>query len=319
MEWQQHPLAAKYLPQPTEEDLGRIKASLADHGFDKRYPIWLYEGKILVGWTRYRAATASKIEPVFSEYDEDEPIAFMLLSELPRRHLSMVQRLRIAETFRPELANEAKQRQRAGVSSKLHEGSTVNKKIASAASVSEKTAADYHAVQVGGSPALQAAVDAEEVSVSDAAAVARTATKPEQTAAVKKVRKKKAKTVVAAVASDADETVMLDAEDQNVPDHARDAFVAAGALTGICRELDDVIRRVKVIANGHGGRLIRFDSFSQQIKDAKGNLWTNRATHVCPYCKGKKKDKKCECCKDEGWTAKWQWEQAPGNNPRAKK
>ncbi len=95
--------------------------------------------------------------------------------------------------------------------------------------------------------------------------------------------------------------------------------MVADTLTEICREMDALIRRVEEISKGPGGRLIRFDSFKQQIKDAKGNLWANRATHVCPYCHGHPvKGKPCECCKGDGWTAHHVWKAAPGNNAKAK-
>jgi hypothetical protein len=54
-----------------------------------------------------------------------------------------------------------------------------------------------------------------------------------------------------------------------------------------------------------------------KLEEAKGNLWANRATHVCPYCRGKAD--KCDCCKGEGWTNRWYWEQAPGNNGKVKR
>jgi hypothetical protein len=67
-----------------------------------------------------------------------------------------------------------------------------------------------------------------------------------------------------------------------------------------------------------GFRLIDARFVATQLMDArpklekvKGHLWSERATHVCPYCHGK--HEQCECCKGEGWTAKHVWEQAPGN------
>jgi hypothetical protein len=102
-----------------------------------------------------------------------------------------------------------------------------------------------------------------------------------------------------------------------IPEHVRPAFTTARDITAICRDLDRIIRRVEDVARLNGGRLIRVDSCRQQLRDAKGNLWANRATHVCPYCHGKAptkgNGKPCECCKGEGWTAAYAWEQAPGN------
>lgn len=111
-------------------------------------------------------------------------------------------------------------------------------------------------------------------------------------------------------------TPLLDAEGETVPLHAHGAFEVAGKLTLICQTFDTILKAVEEMAKGPGGRLIRFESFKQQVKDAKGNLWANRATHLCPYCKGKTQAKTCECCKGEGWTSKLIWIAAPGNNAK---
>lgn len=109
---------------------------------------------------------------------------------------------------------------------------------------------------------------------------------------------------------------VLDAEGQTIPLHAHPAFEVAGKLTLVCQTFDTILKAVEEISKGPGGRLIRFESFKQQVKDAKGNLWANRATHLCPYCKGKTQAKTCECCKGDGWTSKTIWLAAPGNNAK---
>lgn len=111
---------------------------------------------------------------------------------------------------------------------------------------------------------------------------------------------------------------IVDAEGEKVPSQALLAFERAKRFSEICREIDKLIREVEELSKGPGGRLIRFDSFRQQMKDAKGNLWGNRATHVCPYCHGKPRKTECECCKGEGWVAKHLWAAAPGNDLKAK-
>jgi ParB-like chromosome segregation protein Spo0J len=51
-------------------------------------PIWLYEGKILDGWHRYRAAKKVGLEPKTREYRGDDPVAFVRSMNIIRRHLS---------------------------------------------------------------------------------------------------------------------------------------------------------------------------------------------------------------------------------------
>jgi hypothetical protein len=117
------------------------------------------------------------------------------------------------------------------------------------------------------------------------------------------------------------EITPTDAEGSPIPDHVLPAFATAKDLTALCRDIDKLIHRAEELARTNGGRLIRIDSFRQQMKDAKGNLWANRATHICPYCKGKPPAngaQPCPCCKGEGWTALHVWSQAPGNH-KAKK
>lgn len=110
---------------------------------------------------------------------------------------------------------------------------------------------------------------------------------------------------------------VFDAAGVQVPCQALIAFERAKDLKAVCQEIDKIIEDVGEIAKGPGGRLIRFESFKQQMQDAKGNLWANRATHVCPYCKGIENGKLCECCNGEGWTAKHVWQAAPGNDKKA--
>lgn len=132
-----------------------------------------------------------------------------------------------------------------------------------------------------------------------------------------KTKRKPKKTTKTSVKGDSDEGELekfTDAEGVEVPADAVPAFQAAKDIEAICREIDDIKRRVEVISKGPGGRLIRFESFKQQLADAKGNLWANRPSHVCPYCKGtgKAKGKECEACKGECWVAKHIYAAAPG-------
>ena len=114
-----------------------------------------------------------------------------------------------------------------------------------------------------------------------------------------------------------DEPEWLDAEGERVPEQAIPAFVAEKEFRSICNELNDLADRCERLRAGPGVRLVRWDSLLQHLKDAKGNLWGNRPTHVCPYCHGKQGE--CRACNGEGWVAKHIWTAAPGNDPKAKR
>lgn len=303
----------------SEVEFEGMLADMKQHGYDNKQAIWLYEGRVLDGWHRLRAAVmCCKNMPTFETYKGDDPQGFVVRRNLLRRHLDTSQRGLIAG----RISNIGHGGDRKTQDAILHLASQEKlEKAAADLNVSHRTASSGKKVAENGTPVLQEAVMDRTVSVSDAAAIADEPAKI-QNAAVKNVRKKKSKTVKAAataVKGDADEgdlEEIKDAEGNIVPKDAVKAFQAAKDLESVCRELDKIIGRVEDISNGPGGRLIRFDSFKQQLKDAKGNLWANRATHVCPYCQGKKS--KCDCCKGEGWTAKHIWQAAPGANGKKK-
>jgi hypothetical protein len=108
---------------------------------------------------------------------------------------------------------------------------------------------------------------------------------------------------------------LKDDEGTPVPTLAAPAFVAAKEIEGICRDLNATIRTIGLVAKAPGGRMLHVETITHALKEAKGALWSNRATHVCPYCKGKgkkpRKDERCEGCKGEGWVNKMVFNNAP--------
>src|SRR5262245_40890796 len=61
-----------------------------------REPITLYEGKILDGRNRYRAAAVAGVPCPTRTYDGDDPVGFVISLNLKRRHLSESQRAMVA-------------------------------------------------------------------------------------------------------------------------------------------------------------------------------------------------------------------------------
>ncbi len=95
---QRHKLSALFTDMP-DDDFKKLCASIEANGFIEPV-IRLYEGKILDGWHRYRAAKELNLirKLKFQEWDErdeGDPMAFVLARNIERRHLSAGQRAQI--------------------------------------------------------------------------------------------------------------------------------------------------------------------------------------------------------------------------------
>jgi hypothetical protein len=64
-----------------------------------REPIWLYDGEILDGRNRYRAAQAAGVNCPTRTYDGDDPVSFVVSANLRRRHLNASQRAMAADSL----------------------------------------------------------------------------------------------------------------------------------------------------------------------------------------------------------------------------
>ena len=108
------------------DDYRRLTESMEAHGYLEDHPIILYEGRILDGGHRYKAANETGVTPTYRDFKgtEAQALAFILASNTHRRHLTsrqIAQTLVNAESLKPE-------RKRA-----------TTKQLAAAAGVSEQT------------------------------------------------------------------------------------------------------------------------------------------------------------------------------------
>ena len=111
---------ATLLPSHGQRELAELVESMKARGFDRRHPIVLFEGSILDGRGRYRAAHLAGVDPVYEDFEgtEDEAIAFFLNANVKRRHLNKRQRAEIeirAATLRGETPSYTEIARRAGV------------------------------------------------------------------------------------------------------------------------------------------------------------------------------------------------------------
>lgn len=81
---------ADIFPLMDGQPLADLTDDIKTHGL--REPIWLYEGQILDGRNRWRACQAAGVEPVFADYQDDDPVGFVVSLNLHRRHLNESQR-----------------------------------------------------------------------------------------------------------------------------------------------------------------------------------------------------------------------------------
>jgi ParB-like chromosome segregation protein Spo0J len=88
-----HPLA-NIFPYMEKAAFADLVTDIAQHG--AREPIWLYEGAIIDGRHRYKAAQKAGVECPTREYVGSDPLGFVLSLNLNRRHLNESQRAMVA-------------------------------------------------------------------------------------------------------------------------------------------------------------------------------------------------------------------------------
>lgn len=88
IDYEQHPIGALW---PDVSGTNRVEffKDVADNGV--REPAVIFEGKILDGWQRYRAAKAAGAYLPTTEYDGDDPVRFVISKNAARRHLTKIE------------------------------------------------------------------------------------------------------------------------------------------------------------------------------------------------------------------------------------
>jgi ParB-like chromosome segregation protein Spo0J len=106
--------AANIVPSMTADEFRELKKDIKERGLIE--PIVLFDGKILDGRNRYKACAELGIAPETLTLDEHDiggdPAAYVLSTNLHRRHLTPSQRAMIATDLEKFYAKAAKERQR---------------------------------------------------------------------------------------------------------------------------------------------------------------------------------------------------------------
>nr|DAR13967.1 MAG TPA: putative chromosome-partitioning protein [Caudoviricetes sp.] len=100
------------LPPLTDDEYKQLEKNIVENGFDKNFPIMEWHGYIVDGHNRYSVCQKHNIEYVVGTlaYEtKEEVMEWMLDIQLGRRNLSPIQRIAVAEKYRPIYEKQAKE------------------------------------------------------------------------------------------------------------------------------------------------------------------------------------------------------------------
>jgi len=105
-------------PEIIGSDLELLKGDIKNNGYDSRYPIYTFEGKILDGWNRYKICEELGVDPTYKEFEgsEMEALEFVMRTN-KRRNLTSSQWAVIAidsEEIVEAIKKQAKERETLG-------------------------------------------------------------------------------------------------------------------------------------------------------------------------------------------------------------
>jgi N6-adenosine-specific RNA methylase IME4 len=155
-----HPLANLF-PLIEGQEFEALVADVREHGV--REPVVLFEGKILDGRNRYRAAQAAGVEFDIREFDGDDALKFVVSLNLHRRHLNESQRAMVAAAI-ATLPRGANQHAQICAPSQDDAAAMLN--------VSRRTVQAAAKVVANAAPEIVEAVQQGRIAVSDAAKIA---------------------------------------------------------------------------------------------------------------------------------------------------
>ena len=106
-----HPIAELF-PMLGKEELAELANDIKENGLQQA--IVMLGDTLLDGRNRMAACKVAGIDPRFETYKGESPVSFIIGANLHRRHLEKSQRAALGVEIEPELAKEAKKRQRGG-------------------------------------------------------------------------------------------------------------------------------------------------------------------------------------------------------------
>ena len=218
MAYQQHPLSAAF-PAMSTEDFQGLKDSIENIGVQN--PITIFEGMVVDGWNRYKAANELGMDCPSKELDAwIDPVAFVRAQNKDRRHLPLSAWALIEVSLREWKPSHRPDK--GELSSPLQAS---NQEMADAVGVTKRTIQQAKAVQSNATPEVIAAVKSGEIGLPKAAAIAKLP-KEEQAAAIHKPAPKPAPAVVEPEIETPPEYTELDAAHDQISELQAELVVA---------------------------------------------------------------------------------------------
>jgi hypothetical protein len=312
-----HPYAELFPPMSSPE-FDQLCGSIATLGLEEE--IVLHEGKVLEGRHRYLACLARQVTPRFRNYAGEcgSPLAFVVAKNLHRRHLTESQRAMLGAKLRPLFEKEARQRQETALKKgkespvgpnldqreKHEENGRSAQQAASMVKVSKNSVHAAATVQKRGIPGLVEAVQADQVSVSAAAKIAKLPADQQQQALAQikqGIKPKEALDRIQGPPQDAG-APLVDDSGQPLPEPAIPAFKQRKELVALCRQIDTLCRDVERLGNSPLCVHLQHQSAQAHLRRARNELWTSQPAHICPNCAGR--NPCCSLCRGHGWVPK---------------
>ena len=159
-----HPLANLF-PLLGETEIQTLSDDIRHNGLN--VPVTMYEGKILDGRNRYAACILAGVTPAFVDYEGQEPVKFVVSTNLHRRHLNESQRAMVAAKLANMRQGERTDREPCANLRKVDQTEAATLLNTSRRSVQQAKKVETEAV-----PEVVAAVEQGKVSVSIAATIA---------------------------------------------------------------------------------------------------------------------------------------------------
>lgn len=185
-----HPACALW-PRPSDEVVREIAEDIKARGLDN--PIWLFEGAILDGKTRYEACEMVGVTPRFETYTGNDPVEFVVSQNAKRRHMSQgAMGLIIADLAKLRRGGDRGNQYTGGkvVATTLANKNQTMTNLAEIAGLSRDTLIDCKTLHKKAEPNVIEMVRANQVGIQSAASFAKNTPRTEQRIATPEIVRK---------------------------------------------------------------------------------------------------------------------------------